>query len=368
MAVLIAQVLVGCTDPKQPTQPEKEIVIGVIAPLTGAKADQGKQFKEGAQIRVDEINEAGGLLGRKIRLEILDDEGQPANAATCAQRLVANPEVVAVVGPSSTASCNAAIPILETAKICGISPSASTATLSTDNPYFFILQQPNILDAPKLTKLARDKFGATKIGMITLRDDWGQSVASAGKASLPELGLVLSAEVEYAQGDRDFKSQITSLMESEPDVVIFNTHYTEGALAARQAREAGVTVPFLGQITTVYDEFLDIFGLDEGFIAQTPFLATLDDPKVQAAVAKFEPLIGRLPQQYHVFTYDAVSAIADAIVGVGNTSDKEAIRDAIAGLDDMDGVAFKWGFDENELVKLDNFFVQVQDGKWTLLK
>jgi branched-chain amino acid transport system substrate-binding protein len=110
----------------------QELVIGVIAPLTGSKAEQGMQFKEGAELAVADLNKAGGVLGRQVRLELLDDEGQPKNAAA-ARKLAANRNVIGVIGPSSSASVRAALPILERAKLVTISPSASTASLVTDH-------------------------------------------------------------------------------------------------------------------------------------------------------------------------------------------------------------------------------------------
>jgi branched-chain amino acid transport system substrate-binding protein len=85
----------------------QELVIGVIAPLTGSKAEQGMQFKEGAELAVADLNKAGGVLGRQVRVELLDDEGQPKNAVAAAQKLAANRNVIGVIGPSSTASVNA---------------------------------------------------------------------------------------------------------------------------------------------------------------------------------------------------------------------------------------------------------------------
>src|SRR3954453_19357605 len=89
-----------------------EIGLGVIAPVTGSKAEQGAQFTEGAKVAIDEINAAGGINGSKLQLEILDDQGQPNEAVAAAQRLASNSDVYAVIGPSSTASASAAIPIL----------------------------------------------------------------------------------------------------------------------------------------------------------------------------------------------------------------------------------------------------------------
>src|SRR5581483_9603988 len=131
-ALLLAAGLLAAGPPGVRPAAAQDVVIGVIAPLTGSKAEQGMQFKEGAELAVADLNKAGGVLGRQLRLEILDDEGQPKNAVAAAQKLAANRAVVGVIGPSSTASVKAALPILERAKLVTISPSASTASLVTE--------------------------------------------------------------------------------------------------------------------------------------------------------------------------------------------------------------------------------------------
>src|SRR6266540_4003744 len=96
--------IVGCS--RSSARENSPVVVGVIAPLTGSKAEQGIQFKEAAELAASEINNHGGVLGHRVELEILDDEGKPNVAASAAQQLAADDSVVAVIGPSSTASAS----------------------------------------------------------------------------------------------------------------------------------------------------------------------------------------------------------------------------------------------------------------------
>jgi branched-chain amino acid transport system substrate-binding protein len=347
----------------------QEIVIGVIAPLTGSKAEQGMQFKEGAELAVADLNKAGGVLGRQLRLEILDDEGQPKNAAAAAQKLAANRSVVGVIGPSSTASCRAALPILERARLVTISPSASTASLVTDHKYMYLMSPPIPFYGPLVPRFAQQELGAKKIAIVKVKDDWGLGVSRVTQEYARQHGMTVVAEVEYAQGDRDFKTHVTAVKDKSPDVVILNTHYTEGAIITKQARELGLTVPIVGQGTNVYPQYVEIAGqAAEGAIGWVDFLASLDDPGVKRAVAKFQVAFGKPPLNYHVTAYDGVQVIVDAVKKVGNTEDREAIARTVGQLRDFPGLVGKVSYDAQRLPVREVFWTTVKDGQWVLYR
>ncbi|MGH7264677.1 MAG: ABC transporter substrate-binding protein [Candidatus Rokuibacteriota bacterium] len=347
----------------------EDIVLGVIAPLTGSKAEQGMQFKEGAELAVADLNRAGGVLGRQVRLEILDDEGQPKNAVAAAQKLAANRSVVGVIGPSSTASCRAALPILERAKLVTISPSASTASLVTDHKYMYLMSPAIPFYGPLVPRFAQQELGAKKIAIVKVKDDWGLGVSRAAREYAQQHGMTVVAEVEYAQGDRDFKTHITAVKDKGPDVVILNTHYTEGAIITKQARELGLTVPIVAQGTNVYPQYVEIAGqAAEGSIGWVDFLASLDDPGVKRAVARFQEAYGTPPLNYHITSYDGVHVIADAIKKVGNTEDREAIARTVGQLRDFSGLVGKVSYDAQRLPVRELFWTVVKDGKWVLYR
>ena len=342
-----------------------EIVIGVIAPVTGSKAEQGQQFTEGAQVAVDEINAAGGVNGSTLRLEILDDQGQPNEAVAAAQKLASNPDVFAVIGPSSTASSSAAIPVLQRAQITAISPSASTPSLVTDNTHFYIMSLPLSAYGPLVPQFATEEFGAQDIAIIHVKDDWGENVTSIAKEWSEANNVPVVAEANYTQGDRDFKAQLTALLDQDPDALVLNTHYTEGALITRQARELGYDGPIVAQGTNVYPQFIELAeDAAEGVVGWTDFLASLDTEAVRQTVDKFQQAIGKEPLQYHVSTYDAVKILAQALGQVG--CDREALSTTVAQTKDFAGLVGPMSFNADRLPEKELFWVQVKDGQWAL--
>lgn len=343
-----------------------EIVFGVIAPVTGSKAEQGQQFTEGAQVAVDEINTAGGINGSTVRLEILDDQGQPNEAVAAAQRLVSNTDVFAVIGPSSTASSSAAIPVLERAQIVAVSPSASTPSLVTDNQSFYIMSLPLSAYGPLVPQFAAERFGAQDLAIINVKDDWGENVTTIAKEWSVANNVPVVAEANYTQGDRDFKAQLTSMLDKDPDALLLNTHYTEGALITRQARELGYDGPIVAQGTNVYPQFIELAeDAAEGVVGWTDFLATLDTEAVTSTVEKFQKAIGKEPLQYHVSTYDAVKILAQAIGQVG--CDRAALSTAVGGTKDFPGLVGPMSFNAERLPEKELFWVEVKDGAWSLI-
>lgn len=348
-----------------PAARQGEVLIGVIAPMTGGKADQGLQFKEGVELAVAELNAGEGILGRRVRSLVLDDQGEPNQAAALAQRLVATPGVVAVIGPSSTASASAAVPILEKASLPTISPSASTRRLVTDNECFYLMTLPTTSYAPLAPRTAVEVFGARALGVIHVRDDWGKEVTSLGERWTRTAGVSVVAGASFTQGSRFFKAQLTALLSRKPDALVLNTHYVEGALITRQARDLGYEGPIVAQGTVVYPQFLELAGdAAEGVVSWVSFLPTLEIPTVRRAVERFRGAIGKAPLQYHIDAYDAVRVLAAAFETVGSTEDRRAVCRAVGATRDFPGIVGSFSYDEERLPVRELFWVEVEGGEW----
>jgi branched-chain amino acid transport system substrate-binding protein len=342
-----------------------EIGLGVIAPLTGSKAEQGQQFTEGAKVAVDEINAAGGIHGSKLQLQALDDQGQPNEAVAAAQRLASSSNVFAVIGPSSTASSSAVIPVLRRAKIVAISPSASTPSLVTKNTHFYIMSLDLGAYGPLVPKYAVERFGAHNLAIIHVKDDWGEAVTKVEKEWAAAKNIPVVADAVYTQGDRDFKAQLTVMLEKKPDALILNTHYTEGALIVRQARQLGFTGPIVAQGTTVYPQFIELAGTSAaGVVSWTDFLSTLESKTVVQADEKFKKAIGKEPLQYHISTYDAVMILKKALQTVG--CDRDKLTTAVADTKDFPGIVGEVSFNAERLPEKKIFWVEVKNGQWSL--
>jgi branched-chain amino acid transport system substrate-binding protein len=218
---------------------------------------------------------------------------------------------------------------------------------------------------PLVPQFAAEKFGAQDLAVIHVKDDWGENVTSITKEWAETNSVPVVAEASYTQGDRDFKAQLTSLLDKEPDALLLNTHYTEGALITRQARELGYDGPMVAQGTNVYPQFIELAeDAAEGVVGWTDFLASLDTDPVHQAVDKFQQAIGKEPLMYHVSTYDAIKILAHALGQVG--CDREALTTTVGQTKDFPGLVGPMSFNDERLPVKDIFWVEVKDGQWTL--
>jgi branched-chain amino acid transport system substrate-binding protein len=235
----------------------------------------------------------------------------------------------------------------------------------TKNTHFYIMSLDLGAYGPLVPKYAVDRYSAHNLAIIHVKDDWGEAVTKVEKEWAAAKNIPIVADSVYTQGDRDFKAQLTVMLEKKPDALILNTHYTEGALIVRQARQLGYTGPVVAQGTNVYPQFIELGGSSaNGVVGWTDFLSTLDSEPVSKADQKFRKAIGKEPLQYHITTYDAVMILKKALQAVG--CDREKLTTAVADTKDFPGIVGKVSFNAERLPEKKIFWVEVKDGKWVL--
>ena len=348
----------------------QDIVIGVAAPMTGNLAQIGKQFSEGAQLAADEVNAKGGIKGKKVVIRVEDDKGDPKEAATVAQKFASDDAILAVLGHYSSSACFAAIPIYTKARLATITPSASHTELTKQGgKYMFRMWSPISVYVPDLAQYTVKKLGKKNIGVVYVQNDWGIQTKDYFVKELEKLGARVAAlEVVYDK-DTDFKAQLTKVKAANPDALAILTYYTTGALVTLQARNLGINAPLVGTGTLYEDKFIELAGKgnSEGLAVNTEFNADDPAPVVKNFVAMYQKLHpNEKPEPYHATTYDAARIILGAIEKAG--TDRDAIRDAIAGTKSFAGVTGTFSFnDQREREAKDQVYLQVKDGKWAFI-
>jgi branched-chain amino acid transport system substrate-binding protein len=364
LVLLSVCVVSGCASSGGP----KKIKIAVVGPLTGSMAVVGNQFVEGTKLAVDEVNAKGGIKGVKVEIITHDDRNDPKEAAAIAQKLVQDKELYGVIGSYSSSCCFASIPIYEKAGIVQITPSASHPDLPKRSKYMFRMWTGINVYAPQLAEYTVQQMGKKRIAVIYVNNDFGIANAKAYTARLKELGADVVASETFADGDKDFKAQLTKIKAAEPDAMAVFSYYVEGALIVQQARAAGIEVPFVATGTFMEPEFLKLAGqAAEGIVFNTEFHP--DDPResVQAFMKKFRAAYpGKQPAPYHATSYDATAMLLYAIEKAD--LDRAKVADILAGIKDFPGAEgpISWG-EGKEIVK-QNVFVQIKNGQFVLAR
>lgn len=344
------------------------IVFGVSGPLTGNQAEYGKNWQEGFEIALDEINDAGGVNGRPIELDFQDSQGEASQATTIAQRFVSDDSVLAVIGDFSSATSMVASPLYQRGGVLQLGITNSHPDFTTTGDYIF---SPSITQEAEAVEIedAAHKQGS-KIAIFNLNTDWGNTALDILKDEAAKNGdeIVFQAPVEEAS--TDFKPQLLKARDAKPDVVIFYTYYSSTALLVKQAQQVGLTdVPFIGVGSNYSQEFLELAGpAAEGFVVDTSFYDGSTDPDVQKFVTSYTEKFGHKPNLFAAYAYDGLKQLAWAAEHAKKL-DRAGIRDALRDGEKIPSIIYgPFSYAEDRRVAAPPFsWLTVTDGEFTLV-
>ncbi|PTX91783.1 ABC transporter substrate-binding protein [Opitutus sp. ER46] len=324
------------------------IRIGHIASLTGKEAAFGNATRKGILLAVEEINAAGGVLGRPIEYLVEDIQSKPGEAATATKKLISRDRVIAVLGANATANSLEAAPICQRAHIPMMAISSTSPSVTEVGNYIFRICFIDPFQGAVLAKFARSSLHAQRLAILTAATaPYSVGLSRVLRERFIALGGEVVAEQRYADGDKDFRAQLTAIRSTRPDVIAVTGYYTEAALVCLQARELGLQVPFIGGDGWEAPQLTELGGKAvEGSYYSTYFSAGNTAPEVRAFVQRYQTRWnGETPEAVSALGYDALRLVAQAITRIG-TTDAPALRDAIAATKDFPGVTGRTTIDE----------------------
>ncbi len=317
---------------------QDEIVVGEFASLTGGSASFGQSSHKGTQLAIEEINAAGGVLGKKLKLITEDDQSLAGQPATIARKLISHDKIVALLGEVASSKSLEAAPICQQNKVPMISPASTNPKVTEVGDFIFRICFIDPFQGTVMSKFALGK-GFKKVAVLTdVKQDYAVGLAEFFMKHFKENGGEIVKEQKYSTGDKDFKGQLTSLKASKPDAIFVPGYYGEVALIARQAKQLGIKVPLLGGDGWVGDSLLKVAGnaLDGSFYS-SHFSDADQTPDVQEFVKKYKAKFGGSPDDMAALGYDSAMILADAIKRAGGT-DGAKLRDAIAATKNFKGI------------------------------
>jgi branched-chain amino acid transport system substrate-binding protein len=313
------------------TAKAQDIKIAVVGPITGSNAVIGEQMTRGAKMAVADINGKGGVLGKKLALEIADDACDPKQAVAAANEVVGK-KVVFVAGHYCSSSSIPASAVYEEADVLQITPASTNPALTDDafkkgwHNVFRVCGRDDAQGAVAGKYLA-DHYKDKKVAYIHDKTAYGKGLADETKKAANELGV---KEVMYEainQGDKDFSALVSKMKQANIDVIYFGGYQTEAGLIVRQARDQGLKATLIGGDALVTEEFWKITGpAGEG----TLMTFAPDPRKIPAAKAVVDMFIkqGYNPEGYTLYTYAAIQAFAIAAEKAKSTN-LEALSQAL---------------------------------------
>jgi branched-chain amino acid transport system substrate-binding protein len=325
---------------------EKEIKIGVIIPLTGGSAKYGEDIKRGYDLAVEEINNKGGIKGRKIRLIYEDDEGKPEKAVAAAQKLIQRDKVIAILGPLWSSPTLAVAPIAEKNKVILLTSGASSPKITYAGDYIFRNEISDAYGAVKSAELFYNA-GFKKIAILYINNDFGIGFRDAVQQIYKKLGGLVTVAETFEQDEKDFRTQLLKIEKTNPEAILI-VSYKEAILILKQMKELGIRKQVLGTALFEDPEIIEKAGdMAEGVLYT--YYGTFDpkseDVRVREFIQKFKERYGVDPEYYAPIGYDAVKILALAIEKGGFKP--EQIKDALYQIKDFPGLSGTTSFDRN---------------------
>jgi branched-chain amino acid transport system substrate-binding protein len=308
-----------------------QIKIGFHAPQSGPAAADGKSSTVGAEIARDWINEQGGVLGQKIELVIYDDQNKPDQAVPIANKLIGQDKVVAAVSGSYSAPTRAAAAVFQTAGIPYFSAYGVHPDITSGGDFAFRGVTLGPPQGKGAAKFIADKFGKVKVTMLTMNNDFGQSIADGFKEAAPKDGLTITKEYTFGLGERQFGPIIASVKNDNPDVIYAIGYYFVGGPLVAQLRAAGLKQPIVAAQAFDSMKLMEIAkdAADGVFVVGGMDRLRKTPPDLQKFEAEFKKRAGYDTEAVAANCYSAVMLMADAIKRAGSTDPKK-IRDALA--------------------------------------
>ncbi len=340
--------------------------IGVISYMTGPGAAYGEAITNGFNLALDEINEKGDV---KIELVIEDSAGKQEQALTVAQKLMSSDDIVGLLGPTLSTEMNVVGPEADLNGIPIMGTSTTAAGIPQIGEYVFRNSLPESLAIPAALKKAVDKYDAKKVAILYGNDDlFTKSGFDTMKEEAEKMGLEVLTIETFQKGQSDYNAQLTKIKDLNPDLILASALYNEGAVIMDQARKMGIDVPFVGGNGFNSPQVIEIAGdAADGLIVATPWFGEKAEPKVQDFVTKYETAYGKKPDQFAAQAYDALYIMAEGLKNAGE-ADRDALRDALAEIKDLDGVLGKFSFDKDGDVVMEPTVLVIKDGKFQLFE
>ncbi|WP_055482157.1 branched-chain amino acid ABC transporter substrate-binding protein [Sphaerimonospora mesophila] len=361
------QGLLGSDDAGSGENKDEPIILGMLIPQSGSEAAIGPYMSNAAQMAVDEINEKGGVLGRKLELKTADDACDPQTAAAGANKLVTEGIAVSVGGYCSGATLPT-LPIFNKAGIPMVIPVANSQELVDQKLKNVFLINGTGGQQAEAAAAWMTKDGAAKAALMHDNTSYSKDLALRTQKLLDEPGGPETAILEaVTPKESDYSANINNVLAKKPDYVYWTGYFQEAGLLARQFRQAGYEGKILVGDGSVSPKLIEIAGAEaaDGVYAtmtQTP--ETLQG--AESWIANYKQKFGSDPGPYSNQSYDAVRLAAEAITKAGGTDGEKVI----AALEAIDGFSMFSGplkFTPEHTLSTGGFqILVVKDGKFVL--
>lgn len=339
-----------------------DIILGMLTPMSGGSAAIGPYMKNGGQLAVDEINEAGGVMGRQLKLVVEDEACDPKTAAAGAAKLVTAGTVVSVGGYCSSATLPT-LSIFGKANIPMIIPAANSNDLVKDKlPNVFLINGTGAQQAQAAVEFMKAQ-GAKAIALADDNTSYSKDITTRTAQNLEgDSAVKVVSQQSVTAGESDYSAAVTEILRAKPDFVYWTGYYQEGGLLIKQLRGAGYKGDIMVADGSVDKQLVSIAGESN---AQGVFATMTQTPQTIPGgdqwITKFKEKTGAEPGPYSPQAYDAVRVAAEALKQANSTKGEDIIK-ALEGIDGFEIFSGKLKFTEEHTLTEGGFDILVVKG------
>lgn len=346
-----------------------EILVGINAELSGAVASYGTNARDGAILAIEQVNEQGGVLGKKIKAIERDNKSSADEAMSVSADLVTK-GIVAQIGPLTSGNVQGCTPVMMDNKIPLIAPAATAVNVTVNEKgetldYIFRVCFIDPFQGTLMAQFAYENLGARNAAILKdASNDYSKGLADYFKKTFTEKGGKIVAEEGFIKGDRDFRATLTKIRSLNPDFIYVPGYYEEVAPLIKQARELGINVAIGGGDGWDSPDMVKVAG--EANLNNTYFTNhySVEDqnPKVQEFVKAYKAKYNKEPDAFAALAYDAVQLLVQAIKDA-NSTNPEDIKNALSKIKDFEGVTGKMTIDKQHNPVKAGVIIEFKDGK-----
>ena len=354
-----------------PAAAQDTIKIPTIIELSGAGATVGNNWKNGSSLAIEEINAAGGVLGKKIVLEFVDTASDPGKARAAIQRVL-DQKPVTIFGPIYSGSVSATLKLTNEAEVPQIIGGEAANLTQQGSKYLFRTSFGQNVSMPKIANYLRDEVKAKSVAVVYVNNDFGRGGRNAIVQEFGTRGIKVAADISTESGQADFAADIIRVKSSGADAAFVYLNEEESARFLREAKKQGLSMPLVGETTLLGQKVVDLAGdAANGVRGHVGLTVDAPIPAIQEFGRKFEARFKYKPDHNGVKGYIAPYMIKAAAEKAGKL-DPKAIATALHGLtispDKVPGILIEATWDDTGEIDRISFLAEVKNGKQVITK
>ena len=363
--LVVLSLLNGCQESESDT-----VKIGLTVPLSGDRATEGSYATNAMKLVVDEINEAGGVLGKKLEVVVQDTTGTDVGATNAYLKLASDKNIVAIIGSDNSNDNIAIAGSVENAKIPTTTQGSSPTLQATceASEWMFQLRTCDSNLCAALMKYAVEEVGAKKFTIIHDTETASADQARLFQEGIEAMGGTVDQELSFTNGTKDFTAQLSQAAANDSDALVVACLQTEAAILIQQARDMGITLPVFGSNSFGDPVTIDLAGeAINGAYSVTAWVPNTPNPAGAAFSKKYEETYKEDCAKAAAQIRDHIYVLCAAIEKAGST-DRTAVRDALLTMTNYEGAITTYNCSTRGNCGTGGLIVQVQDMEPTIVE